>query len=151
MCNFIYFSTDSEEDLEKLPRELFRVFPTARPQDEQLDEVLEFARQWYLECRYGGCSCHFRHHDGDRDLRFLPPIRSAVTNNDQDEDDDIIESTQAAYDLFSRLVNAGHRLDIFDSYNDGVPAKLETVQVSLGEVGREAFRFLEHKRMVLSP
>lgn len=104
-----------------------------------------------MECRYGGCSCHFRHHDGDRDLRFLPPIRSAVTNNDQDEDDDIIESTQAAYDLFSRLVNAGHRLDIFDSYNDGVPAKLETVQVSLGEVGREAFRFLEHKRMVLSP
>jgi hypothetical protein len=149
MCNFIYFSTDGDENVEVLPRELSSVYPWPTERSGELDEVLRFPNRWYLECRYGGCSCHFRHapyRSPDQGFR-VPAVWSA--NDAESEDEDDIESTQAAYDMFSRWVESGFVVDIFDSNNDQIPAVVETIEVSLSEIGREAFRFLENRRMVL--
>jgi len=113
--------------------------------------MLAYPRQWYLQSRYGGCSCHFRHviyHEGSGPAFGVPEDWCS-------EDEDNIEDTAAVYDLLCRLVAEGHRVDLVDFWNgewsgDGAMEEV-TVTVRLSEVPREAFRFFEEYRFDFLP
>ena len=144
MCYVIYLSTTSEEALDDLPRDLCRFAPVTDADDMELVELLAHPQRWYLESRYGGCSCHFRHLGGESDMCFDPPEEWCP------EDDDDVESTAAVYDFLARIVESGHKLDIISAWNGTSPQEIKDLPVSLHAVPRDSFRFFENYRFILS-
>ena len=146
MCGVIFFSTDSGEDFSKLDTTLFRCYVPPEDVVGLVRDVLAYPNIWYLACRYGGCSCHFRHAQRfAKDKSFRPPIP------EDDEDDDNIESTEAFYDLCTRVVGEGHVIDIYDTWDGEEGTVEETREISVRDLPRDAFRFVEYCRIVLLP
>jgi hypothetical protein len=143
MCYLIYLSTTSPEDLSRLPSKLYHFRPIAKEDDPAIVNLLDNPAQWYLECQYGGCSCHFRHLDGGRETDFFPPADWFP------EDAEDIEATRAVYDLLARLLAEGHGVDLVDIWNGTPPEVITVLDVSLSEVGRDSFRFFEHRKFHL--
>ncbi len=150
MCNLLHFSTTSGEDFSALPRDNYII---ERPREEEagLVALLVHPQKWYIACRYGGCSCHFRHIIPfyEKDGAFFP-VENGFARPEEDEFDDsdeqVIEDTGALYDLFSRLVAQGHGVDVLDSWNGEDLEHVRAMEVSLSEVGRDRFRFFESCR-----
>ncbi len=149
MCHMVYLSTTCEEDLRALVSDCVRFEPITDRDDPAILALLEYPRRWFLTREFGGCSCHFRHsmaidsRTGDRIVEFEPP---------QDwlpEDEDDVAATVAAYDVFSRIVEEGHYLDVVDVWNGARPETIETVGVSLSGVPGDHFRFHEDRRLLL--
>ncbi len=139
----IYVSTTSEKDLGSLDDERlsFERIPDEITEDERwMESLLSHPHRWFLICRYGGCSCHFRHLDWGLDIEFTPP----ADWNPEDEDD--IESTQAAYNVFLDLLSTGHEVDLIDARVGTVPEAIKTLEVDLSKVPRESFRFYNEYR-----
>lgn len=63
------------------------------------------------------------------------------------EDVDEVDSIKWPYDHFKEIVEAGHQLDIVDVWTDTSAEDVVDIEVSLSEVGREAFRFVEAGRL----
>lgn len=122
---------------------LYRPYPLTSAFTEEGATLLAYAHKWYLECRYGGCSCHFRHAQDPREPHFAGPS----SDEDEDEDEDVIESTAAFYDLVTRIVGEGHRLDIVDVWSDTPSERVKNLEVSLAQTPRETFRFIQSYRM----
>ena len=144
MCNLVYFSTTSEEDLAQLSSSVIRMRAPDDSDDESLLDLLAHPSRWYLESRYGGCSCHYRHR------MYGDPSEFGPLEEWSNEDADDIESTLAAYDLFQRLVAEGDAVDVLDVWNDTPPEDVRELFVSLSDVPRESFRFFEGYRFVFS-
>jgi hypothetical protein len=130
MCYVIYLSTTSDEDFRALAETQFSLYRA-----EDAPDVLYHPHRWYLECQYGGCSCHFRHLHESAEMCFGPP------EDCPPEDDDDIEATAAVYDLIKRLVQSGHGVDLVDTWSDELRSPTPTLEVSLSKVARESFRF----------
>ena len=146
MCNVIFFSTDISEDFSKLDTKLFRCYVPPEDVIEMVRDALANPNTCYLACRYGGCSCHFRHAQRfSKDKSFRP------ATPEDDEDADNIESTEAFYDLCTRLVLEGHRIDIYDTWDGEEGVVEETREISVRDLSRDAFRFVEYCRIVLIP
>ena len=149
MCYTVFFSTTSDEDLSEAGHGLFTPYRTdGHTWEEEAIELLAHPNRWYLECRYGGCSCHFRHIESYIATFGLPgdPLPGG-----QDEDEDDIESTAAFYDLIKRLVDEGHDIDVIDVWSDTPNERVQTMDVSLSEVTRDTFRFFASHRFMLRP
>jgi hypothetical protein len=156
MCNVLHFSTTSAEDFSSLPQDHFIIGPPREGEEEHLT-LLAHPEKWYIACRYGGCSCHFRHYGrffdrggaliGCDDATFATP----GDEPDTDDDEQVIDDTGALYDLFSRLLVEGHSVDVLDSWNGDDLHAVRTMEVSLSSVPREAFRFFESCRFELRP
>lgn len=153
VCNVIFLSTTSDEDLSLTGGGLFRLYRVALDERETAVRTLKHPHRWYLECRYGGCSCHFRHSDNIQfegsspvavDPTFGPPEEWCP------EDDDDLESTAAFYDLLLRLIGVGHQVDVVDVWNGDDSGAVRTMSVSLSSVPREHFRFFESYRFDLT-
>jgi hypothetical protein len=143
VCNLIFVSTDNPQDLSTVKSDQFSFH---RPTDEDLEMIGEFLRypnRWYLQCQYGGCSCHFRHLGAGSDFHFGPPDEWF------EEDEDDLAATAAAYDLLANLVAQGHKVDVLDTWNAEISNPLE-VAVNLEEVTRTDFRFWEGCRFELT-
>jgi hypothetical protein len=138
MCNLILFSTDCKDDFSAAGSGLFIVEPCDKDNPHEAQQYLQHPHKWQLICRYGGCSCHFRH------ARAPEPEFSGVEDWFPEDDDDL-ESTAAFYDFAEGLVGKGHKLDLVDVY-DSEPEVSATTQVSFGKVSREEFRFFEGHR-----
>lgn len=152
MCYTIFLSTTSDEDLSVLSPELLQFERIggadkclSSVEEDPIEERLAHANRWLLICRYGGCSCHYRHLPRElRDLGFAPPV------DWNPEDDDDIESTAAAYDVFRRLLSEGHKLDVIDAWADTPADGIADMPVRLCEVPKEAFRFFDGVRFAFS-
>ena len=147
MCYVIYLSTSSGEDFLQLPTDLYRFEHADAPGEAQAIGLLKYANKWLLLCRYGGCSCHYRHLAGSvgREPEFGPPEDWCP------EDDDNIESTAAVYDVFARILAEGHRLDVLDIWNGENLEAVTSIAVSLSSVPRQAFGFFENYQFELRP
>ncbi|MCH8979498.1 MAG: hypothetical protein IH945_09705 [Armatimonadetes bacterium] len=145
MCFSIYLSTTSDEDLSKLNDGPFFFLRPGENDDVQFLALLEHANQWFLSCQYGGCSCHFRHREG------VEPLGFGLTLDWFPEDDDDLESTKAVYDVLSRLVSEGHKLDLLDVWEGYLPSEIKARTVSLHEVSRDEFAFFEQCRFIFVP
>lgn len=144
MCNLIFISTDSDLDLSAVSSEQFRF---RHPSEEDLGKVgsfLRYPKRWYLQCQYGGCSCHFRHLAAGSDF-FFGPAEDWLP-----EDEDDLFATAAVFDVFADLVRRGYRLDVLDTWNAELTVAIE-VDVRISEVGRGAFRFWEGCRFEFIP
>ena len=146
MCYSIYMSTTSEEHLSSLNSETVRFerIPEDVPSNERpFVDLLNYAHRWYLVSRYGGCSCHYRHLYRSPDMDFGPP------EDWSPEDEDDIESTQTAYDVFARILREGSRLDVLDVWTDSQVEDIESIEVQLSQIPRDSFRFFEGYRFLL--
>lgn len=147
MCYTIYLSTTTEEDLSKLTSEVIRFEPILDwvpdpipGEDDSLEGLMCHPHLWFLVSRYGGCSCHYRHLGKGSDMRFGPP------EDWSPEDDEDVESTQAVYDVFARILREGHELDVLDVWANTPVDSVSTIEVRLSQVPRESFRFFDGTR-----
>jgi predicted membrane GTPase involved in stress response len=65
------------------------------------------------------------------------------------EDADDIEATKAVYDLFVDMLAEGHKVDVLTVWASAAPTAVTTVDVSLSEVARDSFRFVENYKFNL--
>lgn len=144
MCYSVYLSTTSPEDLSSLPSNLYRFRPLTEEDEPAIVTLLDHSAQWYLECQYGGCSCHFRHLCEGNERAFSPPADWFP------EDADDIEATKAVYDVLAGLLASGHKVDLLDLWEDTEPDAITTLDLSLSTVDRDAFRFFESCKFNLS-
>lgn len=146
MCYEIYVSTNSPEDLGMLSRNLFRFGQPDEEREAGPIAMLSYPNKWYLSGRYGGCSCHFRHLSiWSESLGFGAP------EDWFPEEVEEVESTAAAYDLFSRLVAEGWSLEALDTSSGANLGDMKSMKVSMGEVPRDSFRFFENFRFEFTP
>ncbi len=143
MCYLIYISTTSKEDLSALPSKLYRFLPVTEDNDPDIINLLAHPMRWYLQCQYGGCSCHFRHLSTSNGLDFAPPEDWAP------EDADDIESTKAVYHVLLGMLADGHKVDLIDLWNNTKPEAISALDVSLSEVDQDSFRFFENHKFNL--
>ena len=143
MCYLIYLSTTSQEDLRRLPSELYHFRPLTEEDDPAIVNLLDYPVRWYLECQYGGCSCHFRHLVGRDATDFFPPA------DWYPEDVDDIEATKGVYDFLTRLLAEENKVDLIDLWNNTPPDAITVLDVSLSEVDRDSFRFFENRKFNL--
>jgi hypothetical protein len=77
------------------------------------------------------------------DLWFSPP------EDWFPEDADDIEATKAVYDLLSKMLAEGHKVDLVDVWVGTKPEAITERDVSLSEVDRDSFRFFENRKFNL--
>ena len=146
MCHIIHVSTSSQKDLTQLPTELYQFVDVDRENDGPTLNLLAHPNKFLLLCRYGGCSCHYRHSGA---LGTEPWFGPPEDWNPEDEDD--IESTRAVYEVFKRIVDEGHKLDVLCTWNSENLENVRSMDVSLSDVLPEVFRFFEGVRFEVSP
>ncbi|HMS54968.1 MAG TPA: hypothetical protein PKA27_06170 [Fimbriimonadaceae bacterium] len=121
----------------------FRLQPVEPDEQEAAVLRLSFPNRWFLECRYGGCSCHFRNWDRQNPPEFWEP------QDWFEEDPEDVEATQAFYDLVVRLVGEGEKIDIVTVWTG--EDVLHERTISLVEVSKAAFRFMDGFRFDVVP
>jgi hypothetical protein len=67
------------------------------------------------------------------------------------EESDDIESTGAVYDVLTRIVASGQKVDLLSIWNGAPPEAVRDLIVSLHTVPRDSFRFFENYRFILNP
>ncbi len=140
MCYILYLSTDSEEDLSLLPHDHYMIsrLPVDWEEDSDAIACLGYPNKWLMDGQYGGCSCHFRHLGEESMMRFGPPEDWCP------EDADDVGATIGAFQLFSRLTGEGHGVDVVDVWSGKPREKVHELEISVGEMPDEDFRFFEN-------
>lgn len=138
MCHITFVSTTSEADFRGVDEPHFHLYPVEADEQEEAATRLSYPHRWYLEGRYGGCSCHFRNWVRQNPPEFWEP------QDWFEEDPEDVEATRAFYDLIARLVGEGEKVDIVTVW-EGEDV-LHDRELSLSEVSREAFRFMDSIR-----
>jgi hypothetical protein len=147
MCHLIYFSTDSDEDFLNAPTEHFRIEnPAGCSEIEEIEEFLAHKNIWYMGCRFGGCSCHFRH-----GLEGYQPVLGPHEDwmSEEDEEDNL--ATLGAYQFFKEIVASGHKLDVLSVWENEIPATATDLNVSVAKLPPEHFRFVQDVRFIFGP
>ncbi len=144
MCYLVYLSTTSREDLGQFPSTLYHFLPLTKEDDPALVKLLDHPALWYLECQYGGCSCHFRYLCEGNEMDFAPPADWSP------EEADAIEATKAVYDVLAGMLANGHKVDIVAVWDDTQPEAITVLDVSLSAVDRDSFRFFENRKFNFS-
>lgn len=141
MCHLIFFSTDCEDDLLDTPQDNYRIERPPQKVVEELEPLLAHKNTWYMGCRYGGCSCHFRN--------LLKESASLGFGEPEEwfkEEEDDFGPTIAAFEFFEDLIKRGHKVDVHDVWADEIPAKAKTVKVSVSKLPPSHFRFIQNLR-----
>lgn len=135
MCYSIYFSSTAS-DLACHQPGSFSVLPL----ESDVVVPLRFANRYFLSCRFGGCSCHFRH--AHEELGFGLP------EDWFQEDEANFAPTAAFYQFLRGVLDAGYPVDLIDVWSDTDPVALETRRVRMSEVSEQEFRFLEGAHLI---
>jgi hypothetical protein len=137
VCNLVYLSTDSAEDLARCDSERIQ-FKPLEEDDKVYESVLKHPQKWFVPVPPSGCSCGFRHlYFGDIRLGFGEPEDWCP------EDEDDIAATAEFYRVITRLRAAGYEVDCLDVWN-GTPAdEIQEQFVDLRMVPEKAFRLFE--------
>lgn len=158
MCNCVYISTDSPKDLSGVYGERLQLTKVDETGDwDPSYKILQFENVYCAGDVLGGCSCHFRHlinesYGGKEeeidwtDFTFASPEEESW----REEDGVDIENTQKLYDVILQLVSEGYKVDLVDCWNGDDYSQIETLQVKLSEVSRDAFRLFEYCRFEFS-
>ena len=151
MCCTIYLSTTSQLDLSTLASSNLTLTRVSEADDMNMLALLSHMNQWHLSGKHGGCSCHFRH--TLQNWTNAEIIDIPIFQPPQDwclEDQEDVESTKAAYDLFSVLLGQGDQIDLIDYWNGTEPDEMENLLVKLCDVPRDHFRFFEDYKFTFS-
>lgn len=141
MCNIVYLSTDSPDDLTAHNHDLIRFDKHYdHPADERVLPLLTLPYRWYVGSK-SECSCTFRH--------WLTVNGSPSFGAPEDwypEDEDEIEATKMLYRIIERLLSAGHSVECIDSWDGEDLDAIQDLDVCLGDVPIDAFRLFEGHR-----
>jgi hypothetical protein len=144
MCYLVFISTNTEEDLADLSTGRFSFERACGPDSSSARKILKHKNLWNLLSRNSGCSCGFRHLSVESGpLEFEPPQDWAEV-----DPDDVI-STQEVYDFFSELVDQGYSVDVVDIWNEENIEDVQSCEIHLDAISREAFHFFEGWRFEL--
>lgn len=130
----------------------FSFNPIAETDDPNMLELLDHPQKWFLECKYGCCSCHFRHGTGS----FHPTTKETFPptfgppEDWMAEDAEDIEATLATHDVLARLLKDGHQADLIDCWYGASPKEIVSLDVNLDKVPRDHFRFFENYKFTFS-
>lgn len=138
MCNAVYISTDSAEDLSERNTDLVRFERVADPQSDPCISLLDFSERWYVGSK-SGCSCTFRH---------LVSIEFGFGEPEDwcPEEQDEIDATKQLYSVLKDLVVAGHNVDLVDRWQGAQSEDIATIDVALDDVSENAFRMFENHK-----
>ena len=142
MCNTVYISTNSTEDLASHNTELVRFEKVTDPQSDPCISLLAFSEQWYVGSKTG-CSCTFRH-------LLSVELGFGAPEDWYPEEDDEINATLQLYRVLESLLVSGHQLDLLALWEGAEPKDVTTLNVSLSDVPAEAFRMFENHRFRLT-
>lgn len=143
MCNQLYLSTTSEEDLSKLVPKHARFLALDHDTDPEVVKALKHPNKWYVRTTLSPCSCHFYRLIWD-DPRFGP--EEEWLNFDRE----FVEATLRLYEVVTRLIGEGHRVETIDTWTDDV-SDLEDLNVSIQAVPSAHFRLFENYRFEYCP
>lgn len=141
MCNLVFISTDSLEDLAINSNGTLNLdFSRASADDlKQIQGMLAHQNVWFVG-RFGGCSCHFRHViAGNEPFDFVAP------QDWDDEEEDDIQATITIYKVIKGLIEKGFSVDLID-FEDEPPEEFNRLEVDLIQVSPSEFRFFENYR-----
>ncbi len=131
---------------------LFISDTTESSDDPEILALLDHQQKWYLQSKYGGCSCHFRHAMGSfsptTKEEYPPEFMAPADWYHEDQED--IESTLAVCGTISKLLADGFSVDMVNQWNGIGPDEIQTLEVSLQNVPNDHFRFFENYKFTLS-
>jgi hypothetical protein len=131
----VMLSTTSEDDLSVHNSELVQ-FSTDVPSIPER-QLLKNPQQWFVVSEEGTCSCSFRHLYSI-DLGFGEPVEWYPEELDE------INATLEVIRIIRNLVNSGSRVDYIDAWEGGSSLPFVELDIDLGCVSNEAFRFYEN-------
>ena len=141
MCYMIVFSTNSDEDLTRLKSALIQ-FSRDLPASPR-NSLLKYQNRWLLESE-GGCSCGFRHLEGESiELGFCGPEEWWPEHEEK------IAATRAAFEVFRSIAAQGYRIECIDNWmSDRMDFEppLAEIEIVVDELAPEKFRFFEGYR-----
>ncbi len=143
MCNFVYISTDSPDDLKKYNSDLVKFEPIADPASVLCYSLLKNQNKWYVASK-SGCSCTFRH--------LLPESLSLGFHEPESwfkEDKDEIDATCELYRVLMRILESGYKLELIDHWCDTSPDNIIPLDVNLDDVSEKEFRLFEDHKFYL--
>ncbi|MFH0782409.1 MAG: hypothetical protein V2B20_10735 [Pseudomonadota bacterium] len=137
----MYISTNSDQDLAINNNKLIK-FEKAQNEDEELPkEILSYKNIWYVGSA-SGCSCSFRHLMTP-DLGFSEPV------DWYEEDGEDIEATKQLYDVLKKVLEKGKQVEIVDKWTQVESKDIKEMEISLSEINRNEFRFIENYKFIL--
>jgi hypothetical protein len=136
MCYSVYISTDSAEDLTARNTELLRFKKMSELHPGHCSHLLEYPTTWFVGSK-SECSCTFRHlHSVE--LGFGEPV------DWYPEEPDSLAATGELYDTLVSLLSSESHVDLLDHWEGADCQAMTTMDVSIDEVSREAFRMFEN-------
>ncbi|MCW5941620.1 MAG: hypothetical protein KIS66_05275 [Fimbriimonadaceae bacterium] len=167
MCHLITLSTTRPDDLREIEQACCVFEPLDA--DDPIGAALEHPHRWFVACRFGGCSCHFRHAHGPA-LAWDPaaggPQESGGWVEDPQtepsfgppedwspEDADDVRATAEFWEILRSLAASGDAVEVVCVWEEppGTEVEVRTWDVSLREVPRESFRFHDGWRFRIRP
>ena len=140
----LHMSTDCPDDLEAMSSAHVRFERPSVAGYCPSPPILKHAEKWFIGSSTG-CSCTFRHLSlGAQELGFGEP------EDWFPEEQDEIDGTLELYDMLKGLVERGHQVELFDSWNGEVPPDLQKRTVSFSEVPGTHFRLFENTLFTLT-
>ncbi len=142
MCYSVYISTDFEGDLSRFSSALIRFEKDFPGCDPEIMDLLLYEHPWYLGSK-AGCSCTFRHLLSV-ELGFGEPVDWYAEQPDE------IEATGLFYDVVTRLLSSGHKVDCIEIWAGTKQDQIKRLAVDLSSISRDAFRFFENHHFVFT-
>lgn len=140
MCYSVYLSTDAGGDLTVHNTPLIRFKKEWKPREHEAPGFMRYPHTWFVGSK-SGCSCTFRHLHSI-ELGFGAP------EDWYPEGPDEIEATKLFYDVVSAMVMRGSHVDCISLWTGATKDMVQTLDVDLSSIEKEAFRFFENHHFV---
>ena len=138
-----YISTSNPKDLTKLNSEFVRFERVTDSHSDNCVSLLEFPHKWFVGSK-ADCRCTFRHlHSSSVELGFSKPVEWFK------EDEDELRATGELYGVLRDILSSDYSVDLVDRWEGARPEDIATIDVSLDDVCKNAFRMFENHRFRL--
>jgi|WetSurMetagenome_2_1015567.scaffolds.fasta_scaffold150314_2 hypothetical protein len=145
MCYMVYLSTDCPDDLARQSSDLVRFRRLSVESDGPSPRGLMQEHRWYVGSK-SECSCTFRHLMRESlDLGFGAP------EDWYPEERDHLDATHELYCVVKTIADRGHQVQLLDCWSGDEGKDPVQRDVSLSDVGADAFRLFEGHVFNLKP
>jgi hypothetical protein len=141
MCCAVYISTDSPEDLAARNSDLVRFERMQDPASDPWASLLDFRNRWYVGSK-SGCSCTSRH-------LYSVELGIGEPESRYEGEQEEIEAALEIYAALVDLLDSRHQVDLVDPWEGAKPEHVITIDASLDEVSKRAFRMFENHKFRL--
>ena len=134
MCYSVYLATNSKQDLKCHNED--QIYFEKIEKKEKITSLLKHENKWYVGSS-SGCSCAFRHLMS-YDLGFGEP------EDWYPEEKEDLEATKKLYNIISKLVTDGYKVECLDAWEGVKPEEIKTMDVEIDNISEREFRLFEN-------